>query len=88
MRENNILLSPASWNEIDSIPPGGGTTWSSSLGLVRFHIFLITARNSVFASSIFPSVFILRVVLTTANNVALNMTVPSLFNGIFMETNL
>jgi hypothetical protein len=29
---------------------------------------------------------ILRAVLTRANRVALNMTVPSLFRGIFMET--
>lgn len=35
-----------------------------------------------------PSVFIFRAVLTKANKVALNMTVPSLFSGIFMATNL
>lgn len=33
-----------------------------------------------------PSVLILRAVLTRANRVALNMTVPSLFRGMFMDT--
>lgn len=33
-----------------------------------------------------PSVLILRAVLTRANSVALNMTVPSLFRGMFMDT--
>lgn len=38
-------------------------------------------------SAIFlPSVLILSAVLTNAKRVALNMTVPSLFRGIFMET--
>lgn len=35
-----------------------------------------------------PSVLIFRAVLTKANKVALNMTVPSLFRGMFMATNL
>lgn len=35
-----------------------------------------------------PSVLILRAVRTSANNVALNMTVPSLFRGMFMATSL
>lgn len=33
-----------------------------------------------------PSVLILSAVRTRANKVALNMTVPSLFRGMFMET--
>lgn len=33
-----------------------------------------------------PSVLILRAVLTRANRVALNMTVPSLFRGMFIDT--
>lgn len=33
-----------------------------------------------------PSVLILRAVRTRANRVALNITVPSLFRGMFMET--
>lgn len=33
-----------------------------------------------------PSVLILSAVLTNAKRVALNMTVPSLFSGIFIET--
>lgn len=33
-----------------------------------------------------PSVLILRAVLTRANRVALKVTVPSLFRGMFMET--
>lgn len=35
-----------------------------------------------------PSVLIFRAVLTKANKVALNITVPSLFRGMFMATNL
>lgn len=33
-----------------------------------------------------PSVLILSAVLTKANNVALNITVPSLFRGMFIDT--
>lgn len=40
-----------------------------------------------FSSKDSPSVLILRLVLTKANKVALNITVPSLFNGMFIETN-
>jgi len=69
-------------------PPGGGTTWSRSFGLVLFQIFLITALNSAFASSMFPSDFMCNEVRTTANNVALKSTVPSLFNGMFIDTSL
>lgn len=67
-------------------PPPGGTTWSSSLGFVRFQIFFMTARSSSLASSMFPSVLILSDVLTSANSVALNITVPSVLRGIFMAT--
>ena len=67
-------------------PPTGGTTWSSSLGLVRFQIFLMMARSSSFASSMFPSVLILSEVLTSAKSVALNMTVPSVLSGMFIAT--
>lgn len=35
-----------------------------------------------------PSVLILRAVRTSAKRVALNMTVPSLFRGMFMATSL
>jgi hypothetical protein len=70
------------------LPPGGGTTWSKSFGLVLFQIFLMTALSSAFASSIFPSVLIRKDVRTTANNVALNKTVPSLFKGMFIDTSL
>ena len=66
--------------------PAGGTTWSRSLGLVRFQIFLITARSSSLAWSMLPSVLILREVRTSAKRVALNITVPSLFRGMFMLT--
>ena len=38
------------------------------------------------SASFLPSVLILSAVLTSAKRVALNMTVPSLFSGIFMET--
>lgn len=38
------------------------------------------------SASFLPSVLILSAVLTNAKRVALNMTVPSLFSGIFMET--
>lgn len=66
--------------------PAGGTVWSNSLALVRFQIFLMTARSSSLHVSIFPSTFIFSDVRTKANNVALNITVPSLFSGIFMLT--
>ena len=66
--------------------PAGGTTWSRSLGLVRFQIFLMTARSSSLAWSMLPSVLILSEVRTRAKSVALNMTVPSLFRGMFMLT--
>lgn len=69
-------------------PPTGGTTWSSSLGLVRFQIFLMMARSSSLASSIFPSVLILSDVLTSAKSVALNITVPSVLSGMFIATSL
>jgi len=35
-----------------------------------------------------PSVLILRAVLTRANRVALKVTVPSLFSGMFIATSL
>jgi len=35
-----------------------------------------------------PSVLILRAVLTRANRVALKVTVPSLFRGMFIATSL
>ena len=60
--------------------------WSSSLGLVRFQIFLMMARNSSLHVSMLPVTLICRLVRTSANSVALNMTVPSLLSGIFMET--
>lgn len=44
---------------------------------------LCSACVRVFAS---PSVLILRAVLTRANSVALNITVPSLFSGMFIDT--
>lgn len=68
--------------------PAGGTTWSKSLGLVLFQIFLMTALNSSLAWSMFPSTFIFSEVRTRANSVALNITVPSLFKGMFMLTSL
>ena len=48
------------WTEkIENLLPAGGTTWSSSLGLVRFQIFFITARSSSLAWSILPGNFFL-----------------------------
>lgn len=38
--------------------------------------------------SFVPSVLILRAVRTSAKRVALNITVPSLFRGMFMATSL
>lgn len=36
--------------------------------------------------NVLPSVLILSAVRTRANSVALNMTVPSLFRGMFIDT--
>ena len=61
--------------------------WSRSFCGVRFQIFLMTARNSSLAWSILPSVLIFNDVRINAKRVALNITVPSWFNGMFIETN-
>lgn len=74
------------WWMNSNLPPGGGTTWSNSLGLVLFQIFLMTALSSELASSMLPSVLMCSDVRTTAKRVALNSTVPSLFKGMFMDT--
>lgn len=50
--------------------------------------FFIVFSDKTWQVKPLPSVFIFRAVLTKANKVALNMTVPSLFSGIFMATNL
>lgn len=42
---------------------------------------------TVFPQHYIPSVLIFKAVLTKANNVALKVTVPSLFRGMFIEIN-
>ena len=44
--------------------------------------------SSSLLSSMFPSVMMLREVLTRANRVALKLTVPSALSLMFMETSL
>lgn len=85
---NWICTEMLSMDKLKHKPPGGGTTWSRSFGLVLFQIFLITALNSALASSMLPSDLMCNEVRTTANNVALKSTVPSLFNGMFIDTSL
>lgn len=50
--------------------------------------FLGVVQNNVIYIWLIPSVLIFRAVRTSANKVALNMTVPSLFRGMFMATSL
>lgn len=50
------------------------------------HFGVNIAQLPLHSASLLPSVLILSAVLTSAKRVALNMTVPSLFSGIFMET--
>lgn len=52
--------------------------------LAHFGVYI--AQLPLRSASLLPSVLILSAVLTSAKRVALNMTVPSLFSGIFMET--
>ncbi len=66
--------------------PAGGIIWSNSFKFVLFQIFLIIALSSSLHVSIGPVVLIWRFVLHRANRVALNMTVPSLFSGMFIDT--
>ena len=47
-----------------------------------------SGRVSVHDVASSPSVFIFKAVRTRAKSVALNMTVPSLFNGMFIATSL
>lgn len=81
--------------------PGEGNHWTTVLMLYRMArswdtggcwvlLWLVClslwAALPVACGWFLPSVLILRAVRTRANRVALNMTVPSLFRGIFMET--
>jgi len=66
--------------------PAPGQIWSSSLMSVLFQILRIWCRSSSLASSMFPSVLIYREVRTRANRVALKFTLPSEFNGMFIDT--
>lgn len=68
------------------LQPAPGQIWSRSLGSVRFQILEIWCLSSSLASSILPSVLMDNEVRTSANRVALKLTDPSEFNGIFIET--
>lgn len=50
------------------------------------HFGVNITQLPVHSANLLPSVLILSAVLTNAKRVALNITVPSLFSGIFMET--
>ena len=61
--------------------------------VAKYKIFQVLVKmlieeflRSSLASSSAPSIFILREVLTRANSVGLNSTVPSSFRGIFIAT--
>ena len=53
-QQNCIPRRTTERKKIENLLPAGGTTWSSSFGLVRFQIFFITARSSSLAVSMFP----------------------------------
>ena len=72
-----------------SLPePGGGKMQSNTFCGVRFQIFsTIVFSSRLHVSMHAPSIFIRSDVRITAKSVAVNVTVPSGFNGIFMATN-
>ena len=68
--------------------PAGGKTASRTFCGVRFQIFwTITFSSRLHVSMQAPSIFIRSDVRITAKSVAVNVTVPSGFNGIFIATN-
>ena len=67
--------------------PGGGKIASRTPCGVRFHTFITMAFNSRLHSSIGPSILMRNEVRINAKSVAVNVTVPSAFNGMFMATN-
>ena len=72
----------------DSSPdPGGGNIGSSTEAGVPLHRLVIMAFSSRLAVSIGPSIFIRSDVRIKAKSVAVKVTVPSAFNGMFIATN-
>jgi hypothetical protein len=67
--------------------PCGGKIASRTLSGTLFQIFWTMAFSSRLHVSMGPSILILRDVLMTAKRVAVKVTVPSGFNGMFMATN-
>ena len=71
-----------------SLPdPLGGKILSRIFWGVRFHTFITMALSSALLDSIEPSIFIRRDVRIRAKRVAVKVTVPSAFRGIFIATN-
>ena len=54
-----------------------------TVALLHYYVCILCVSSCV---CLLPSVLILSAVLTRANSVALNITVPSLFRGMFMDT--
>ncbi len=68
------------------------TALNSSLHWSIFPIFVLQkiiqfCKNNSQNNQNLPSTLIFKFVRMSANKVALNMTVPSLFKGIFIDTN-
>ena len=71
-----------------SLPdPLGGKILSRIFWGVRFHTFITMALSSALLDSIEPSILIRRDVRIRAKRVAVKVTVPSAFRGIFIATN-
>lgn len=68
------------------LQPAPGHIWSRSWILVLFQILRIWCLSSSLASSMLPSVLMDRDVRTRANRVALKLTEPSEFSGMFIDT--
>ena len=72
---------------VTSLPdPRGGKIISIIFGSVRFQTFITMAFNSRLEDSIEPSILMRSEVRIRANKVAVKVTVPSAFKGIFIAT--
>jgi len=79
--------SGGAWQIRGSPVPAGGKIASRTLSGTRFQIFWTMDFSSRLQVSMGPSILILREVLMTAKRVAVKVTVPSGFSGMFMATN-
>lgn len=71
----------------DTLPePGKGKIALSELSGARFQILWTIALSSLLHTSMGPSILILKEVRITAKRVAVNVTVPSAFKGMFIAT--